>query len=77
MQEVNNADRARFAAIGVGVYVIHKDLEGYRDEGVETHLCDLLTDLRHLCKREGVEFQRAVDMSLQHFTEECEEEQGG
>ena len=73
MPEVNNMDRAQFAAEGIDAYVSRKDLGGYLHEGVETHICDFMTDLRHMCKRDGVEFQRAVDMSLQHFTEECEE----
>ena len=40
------------------------------DEGLETCMDDLLTDLRHLCHREGIDFDKAASASLDHFEAE-------
>lgn len=69
-----NDDRAEYA---------HAALEAFQertrtnDEDGDTILRDLLTDLRHWADREGVDFDRELSASLDHFNEEKAEEEEG
>ena len=45
---------------------------GYNEQSAEECIIDLLTDLRHLCEAEDVDFTRAIRMSKVHFEEEGE-----
>jgi hypothetical protein len=35
---------------------------------------DLIADLRHLCARDGISFDRCLEWSKMHFNVECDEE---
>lgn len=60
----SNTDRANDALNAVHTYArsLHQ-----LDQPVEDNLTDLLTDLRHLAVREGIDFDHAVFMSELHF----------
>jgi hypothetical protein len=40
----------------------------------EESLCDLLTDLRHYCAEQEVDFETAVSWSERHFAAEVQDE---
>lgn len=42
----------------------------YEDEDVETNIIDLLSDIRHLCEADGVDFDNCARISEDHFSEE-------
>ena len=48
----------------------HKVALGESGESPEEDLTDLLTDLRHYCRQENVDFIRALDDSEYNFEEE-------
>jgi hypothetical protein len=70
----SNAEKAEDAKAAVDAYVAQRMTESgnerYSDEPLETFVRDLLTDLRFLCAREGIEFDEAVEMSDIHFDSE-------
>jgi len=68
-----NEDRAER---GRAILEEYGKLAGEPDEDTPTLLADLLADLRHLAREEGVDFGKSSDMSKIHFNEEVEEEGG-
>lgn len=66
MSALDNAERARRGA---------NMLEAYRviyapEDGPRTNLVDLLTDLRHVCDMEQIDYSAADGMALLHFEAE-------
>ena len=39
-----------------------------------TDVCDILTDLRHLCDMKGIDFQAELERSGRHWLEEVQNE---
>jgi hypothetical protein len=63
---VTNARRAARALRALTEYEIRAD--------PLAAVTNRLADLRHLCAREGISFERCLDLSEMHFNVECEEE---
>ena len=61
-----NGERAERAACALDDYAG----EELPDTDSETLLVDLLTDLRHFCRSNGVSFAEALKTSKTHFEEE-------
>ena len=65
---ISNETRAAWAAATVAQYQLVKgEPEGV---GNEEAIIDLLTDLRHLCKLEGLHYEKLDNMAFQHFENE-------
>lgn len=47
-----------------------KELDATNPEIEDTHVTDLLTDIRHYCEREGIHFGRCLRISRDHHQEE-------
>lgn len=72
--ERTNEDRAERAMSALNQYVnVEGDDPNANDW--QTWLQDMLTDLRHLCARDGLDFDAAVASSEFHFDAEIEEEE--
>lgn len=70
--EVTNEGRAESAQAALNAFAdAARMAEAGEDQ--ETILRDLLTNLRHLCARDGVDFDAAVRMSAFHFDAEVSE----
>lgn len=63
---MTNQSRIDAAQRAIDAHSDSKQSEGSSEE----HIIDLLTDLRHLCEAEDVDFTRAIRMSKVHFEEE-------
>lgn len=77
--EGRNAERAACADTAFITYGSVKegnttDMADFSSEDGEEQLTDLLTDLRHLARREGWNFADAVRIAENHFTAEVAEE---
>jgi hypothetical protein len=48
----------------------HNDATRNHDEDHETDVADLLTNLRHWCRAQDVDFSQAVRTSLMHYNAE-------
>ncbi len=68
---MNNVDRADEADKALTTFTRNTGMHG---EDYETRIGDLVTDLIHLCDREGVHFDAIVKRALQHHAAELEEE---
>jgi DNA invertase Pin-like site-specific DNA recombinase len=66
---ISNKTRAGWAEAALAGY---RGAKGERsaDFTSEESVIDLLTDLRHYCKQQGISFRSAVNMSEIHFNEE-------
>ena len=72
MSYIENLRRAERARVAVEAYARE---QGYpEEEEAETRLSDLLTDLRHLAVRTGVDFESCARLSLTHLHAESGEE---
>jgi hypothetical protein len=72
---MTNAEKADAAMIVLKWRAAERDgsAPGMDIKGVlEEEMIDLLADLKHLAKREGVDFIRALHMASDHFLEESE-----
>lgn len=69
-----NDDRADWAQSALNTFaeVTAMDTAG---EDTETIIGDLLTNLMHLCKREGIDFQRKLTGAEINYDAECAEEE--
>jgi hypothetical protein len=68
--EITNEDRAESAKAALVAFAeAARMAEAGEDDA--TLLRDLLTNLRHFCAAEKIDFQRAVAMSQFHFEAEC------
>lgn len=67
--EITNDDRADSAQAALDAFAEAARM-AEAGETTETLLRDLLTNLRHLCAREKVDFANAVAMSQFHFSAE-------
>lgn len=45
----------------------------YTEESQQVILCDLLTDIRHYCRQQGLDFELALRLSEMHFEAEIED----
>lgn len=59
-----NRERAMSAARALG------QLPDWWENDNRSNVVDLLTNLRHLCNSEGIDFEAALAMSAIHFEEE-------
>jgi len=64
-----NDDRAARAEIALRAYAKHY---GEKFEP-ETHLTDILVDLRHFADRKGIEFDKRNEMAFTHYSDESDE----
>lgn len=74
----NNEDRANRALDAVVFYSDVDSLtrltgEALREEAA-TFISDLLCDIQHLCRRDGLDFEAALGNARGNFEEECSEE---
>jgi hypothetical protein len=74
-----NDDRAERALGAVIAYADNDSIDvlvgADRTQEIESFTCDLLCDLRHLCKREGIDIDALLALSADGFEEECAEEE--
>jgi len=69
METISNETRAVRAASALDA---HKRMLGESGpSGTDEDVIDLLTDLRHYCKAQGISFRSSVNMSEIHFNEEA------
>ena len=66
-----NADRADAADKALATFTRATWMQG---EDYETRISDLVTDLIHLCDREGVVFDDVITRAKQHHRFELEDE---
>lgn len=69
---LTNADRAKRAHHGVNCYVEVYDNPSV--DSLDAWIGDLLTDLRHLCDREGFDFDRLSELGAMHHKAELQED---
>ena len=73
---ITNAQRAKWAEIGLLEYAIAKEGgEGSYDDA-ELVLSDFLTDSMHYAQRKGIDFTRCADRAKSHHEEEVSEAEG-
>ena len=75
-----NAERADRGAQAIAVYAHQTGLKVDPDrpdnyDGMETAAIDVLSDIRHYFDQNGLDFDRALECSEQHFTAEKAEDQ--
>jgi hypothetical protein len=64
---INNHDRSVLAEHAIDVFAI---ITRMKNESLETTMSDLICDMMHLCKREGLSFKRIRRNAKDHFREE-------
>jgi len=70
---MTNAERADAALTALGHHVKAKDYsepEPVETAEIEEAMVDLIADLKHLAKREGINFDAVLRMAGRHYFEE-------
>lgn len=70
-ENISNETRAHWAASALDGYRSAKG-EQTAEFTPEESVIDMLTDLRHYCKQQGLDFEHLSNMSFSHY---CEEEE--
>lgn len=68
-EQISNETRAIWAEAALHAYRCSKG-EKAKDFTPEESVIDLLTDLRHYCKREGLDFEHLSNITYSHYCEE-------
>jgi hypothetical protein len=69
---LKDQDKTAAASIALQTYADEITLSDTADrQSLEETLTDLLTDLRHLAGKTGVDFSEALRLSLRHYEAEC------
>lgn len=66
----DNDERADWARIALAAFAAETG-QSLATDGVEEVLQDLLTNLQHLCRRDGIDFQQALADGTGNFEFEC------
>ena len=66
--EPRNSDRAAWARRAV--VTLQKETGLTEADGLDTAVTDLLADMMHLCRQEGLKFQRQFLMAEMHYEAE-------
>ena len=62
-------ESAHFASVAIGAYMTAKNTDDTDDA-----IRDLLVDLQHMCKDDGVDFEKLMTVATTNFDEEMDEE---
>lgn len=68
LNETNNERRVRYAR----ETILASPYYGKYPEPLEVIITDILTDLAHFCKAEGVDFEQRLESANEHFKAEVE-----
>jgi hypothetical protein len=73
---VSNADRAEWADVAIAAFAQEtwQDKSGDLEHDKQCVVSDLLCNLMHLCRRDGIDFAKCLANGNSNFEEEVEEE---
>lgn len=74
MTEPTNEDHCNHAV--TALFAFANESGQNMSDGEPVIIQDLLTDLMHLCRRQGYDFREILDIAERRFTEEVFEEEG-
>jgi predicted subunit of tRNA(5-methylaminomethyl-2-thiouridylate) methyltransferase len=72
MDDITNEDRASNALTALVEYAEAKGVI-LHEEGIETVMTDLVADMMHLAKREGIDFADCATVAVGHYQAELDE----